>query len=256
MSDMLPLSSLTPAGIESFRGLLAEASALSIPEVQRRITTVCKNPDWVVVEDADVQINSKERFASRMELARYLDGAFEAKGVKAGPGEAHEGMFTWLAMVFLPTLCRESEGGKLNVKAHERYVLSRSSRDYYRHLVAFPYWIYRQFGDDGIVYLAHPAYVLPNVVEQFASRPYLINSRGVAQVLRKLYWDADKKQLRPGYAREDRNPRRPSPGSILALEITLSQMQCTYDLQSISEQQLLAKLGASKEFEPYLEGVV
>lgn len=252
MTDPYPLCSLTGPGVEMFRQLLADAPSQNIVEVQKQIAKICKDSTLCKVEDASIYVDPSKQLATRLDVATYMAAIFKGKKIQAGPGEANEQMFTWIAMVLLPHLCRRTKADKLAVKGAERYILSRSSRDFYRHLVAFPYWIYRRFGDDAIMYLANPAYELPNVVEQFASRPWLINSQGVAQVLKRLYWDDRTKKPKDGYARELKSPRKPAPGTMLALEMTLSQMQCTYDLQSMTVNQLVTKFGKPSEFDAFL----
>lgn len=254
MPETHPLCSLTTSGLEKFKELLADAPALSVDEVRDRISKICKNPALSKVEDSSVLVDSSRPLATRRDVAMYIGSLFKGKKIPAGPGEANEPMFSWLAMVLLPHICRRQRSGKLAVKGEERYILSRSSRDFYRHLIAFPYWIYVRFGDDAIMYLANKAYELPNVVEQFASRPWLINSRAVAQVLKRLYWDDKNKKPKDNYARELKHPRRPAPGTLLALEMTLSQLQCTYDLQSMTVDQLFQKLGKPSEFDAFLTG--
>jgi hypothetical protein len=103
---------------------------------------------------------------------------------------------------------------------------------------------------------------MPEVVEQIVSRPALIDSPGVVELIDRLYWDESRnapkegftattrlKEPPPGYAKA-----LPNPGTLRALEGTLGQLLCTYDLRSMSAEQIISKLPA--EFDPWLNGHV
>ena len=101
---------------------------------------------------------------------------------------------------------------------------------------------------------------MPDVVEQIVSRPALIDSLGVIELMDRLYWDEAKNAPKesftattridnppPGYAKTS-----PNPGTLRAFEWSLGQIQCTYDLRSMSAGQIMEKLPA--EFDSWLDG--
>ena len=100
---------------------------------------------------------------------------------------------------------------------------------------------------------------MPDAVEQIVSRPSLIESRGVVELIDQLYWDetegcpkkgfVNKRAVdapAPGYAASV-----PEPGNLRALESTLGQLQCTHDLRSMTAEQIRERLPA--EFAAWAE---
>lgn len=253
-SLQLPLSSLTRQGIAQFRKLISTAPSISLSELERNILEIAGGASSAEVVDADTMVTVFPSLESRLQTARTVTEVLNEAGVNAGPASGHDSLFSWLALVFLPSLCRRTKSGTADTGKMYRYVLSRSSSDFYRHLVACPYWLYRRYGTTARIFLVQEAYVMPDVVEQIASRPSLIDSPGVVRLIDRLYWDNKTdspvegfttttrlESPPPGYAKAS-----PNSGTLRALEWTLGQLQCTYDLRSMSADQIMAKL--PKEF--------
>ncbi len=253
-SLQLPLSHLTRPGLTQFRKLIGVAPSISISELEKRILEIAGGANSAEVVDEDTMVTVFPSLDSRLHTAKTVTDILDQAGIEAGPASGHDLLFSWLALVFLPSLCRRSKSGTADTGRMYRYVLSRSSSDFYRHLVACPYWLHRRYGASARIFLAQDAFVMPDVVEQIASRPSLIDSPGVVELLDRLYWDKNANSPVEGFTTSTRleNPppgyakASPNSGTLRALEWTLGQLQCTYDLRSMSADQIMDKL--PKEF--------
>lgn len=255
---VLPLSQLTRTGLESFRKLVASAPGMTIETLEQKILEVAGGSRTASIVSEVTTVPVFPLLETRQQTAELVAHILDKAGIEAGPSSGHESMFSWLALVFLPSLCRRTRSGALSTGKMYRYVLTRSTSDFYRHLVACPYWLFRRYGKQARIFLAQEAYVMPDVVEQIASRPALIDSRGVIELIDRLYWDdvnnSPKEKFTattriqtppPGYAKTS-----PNPGTLRAFEGTLGQLQCTYDLRSMSPEQIKEKLPS--EFDSWL----
>lgn len=256
----LPLSELTPAGKSAFRELLADTPGLSIRQLEERIRRIASEPATSGVIEEKIAVPLFPDLSTRHDTAMLTRQILDAAQLEAGPTDGRDLVFSWLALVFLPALCRRNKEGRAVGGMMYRYVLTRTTRDFYRHLVACPYWLHRKYGTHARIFNCQPAHVMPDVVEQVASRPNLIESEAVVEVIDRLYWDASRDSPKTGFTStkvpEIQSPgsarRIPEPGTLRALEMTLGQLQCTYDLRSMNADQILGKLPA--EFDAWRDG--
>lgn len=260
MTDTLPISELTPAGLQELRAVVSAAPGLSIPELKRRLTRLAGETAMSQVLDEKVRVPVFPELETRHDTAALVRKVLDGAGIQAGPSQTRESVFAWLAAVFLPALCRRTSAGSCAPGNLSRYIPTRSSRDFYRNLVAGPYWLLEKHGNHARIFLSQEAYVMPDVVEQIASRPALIESPAVVEVIDRLYWDTGADRPKRGFTSTERAPKGtpawprkvPSPGTLRALELVLSNLQCTFDLRSMTADQILVKL--PNEFKPWLQG--
>lgn len=255
---VLPLSQLTRTGLEQFRKLVAGAPGMTIEALEQNILEVAGGAKTARIVSEATSVPVFPELETRQCTAEIVADILNRAGVEAGPSSGHDAMFSWLALVFLPSLCRRTQSGTVSTGKMYRYVLTRSTSDFYRHLVACPYWLFRRYGNYARIFLAQEAYVMPDVVEQIASRPALIDSQGVVELIDSFYWDDENARPKegftattrmsdppPGYAKTS-----PNPGTLRALEWTLGQLQCTHDLRSMSAERIKEKLPS--EFSSWL----
>ena len=256
----LPLSEFTAAGIREFQRLLGAAPGWSPAEVEEQVFEILGSKSAARVVAKEVSVPIFTELETRHDTAVKTQELLAAAGIKATMQSGHDNLFAWLAAAFLPSLCGRTSSGSLKVGATHRYVLSRSSSEMYRHLVACPYWLLETHGKASRIFLSQNASIMPDVVEQIVSRPWLIDSKGVVEVIDRLYWDDTKKTPKPKYtsttsAEGEPLPgyakKPPIPGSLRALESVLGQLQCTYDLRSMNADDILAKL--PPEFDSWLK---
>ena len=259
-SFTVSLSMLLPSGITEFRKLVSAAPSMGIDEVKQRIHEIAGGASTAKVISKSTAVPLFPELDTRRQTAELVQQILAAAGIEAGPSSGHEGLFAWLALVFLPSLCKRTSSGSMATGKMYRYVPTRSTTDFYRHLVACPYWLLRRYGKTARIFLSQKAFIMPDVVEQIVSRPTLIDSQGVIELIDRFYWDKGTDAPKagftattryedppPGYARTS-----PDPGTLRALEWTLGQLQCTYDLRSMTADQIMSKLPT--EFELWLSG--
>lgn len=248
----LPLSALTTNGVAEFKKLIASAPSLSVKEVEKGILEIAGGSKSAEVVKKSVTVPVFPQLDTRHNTAELVASVLSKAKIDAGPSTGHELMFSWLALMFLPSLCKRNNQGSLETGKMYRYVLTRSTSDFYRHLVACPYWLLHRYGESARIFLCQKAHIMPDVVEQVVSRPTLINSDGVIELIDRLYWDKSAGAPRDGFTSTERieNPppgyakTSPDPGTLRALEWTLGQLQCTYDLRSMSADQIMSHLPA------------
>ena len=229
----MKLRRLNASGIERMSAFL---DSLTTPAPQE--------PPYGILEDAatsealaaDIEVEKKD-FSSRLEVARYLDERFgdaETRGI-----ERDHGVWAWLALLFFDTLCPPTPSGVRKPGARARWIPEVNNfRRYYRHLLAGPYLIYRAHRDDperAMILLCSPISTMGDIVEQVASRQELVTNRAVVGTATKLYYDAAKKAPRRGAGGK-------GPGSPRRLADILNQLDLTWDLYAISEDDLVARL--------------
>ena len=254
------LSALTDRGAKRFEQVLAKAARTPVEQVRVQIAAIAASEDCVPIKSSqDVNVEMFPELATREATAVWVDELLTSAGVAAGPGSGSEGLFSWLAMVALPSLCRRNKSGRLAVLELHRYVQSRRAGDFYRHLVSGPYWMRQLHGEHACIFLCQEAYIMPDVQEQMVSRPWIRESRAAVEVVDRLYWDGDTGAPKSGWTSTVRvkNPppgtdrTQPRPGTLRALEVFLAQLQCTHDIQNMTSEQLIKLL--PDEFRPWLD---
>lgn len=248
--------------MKRFKRVLSTASGKPIKHVKQSIhgITLSETSCIPLETSREVEVELFPELTTRDSTAAWLDGLLEGSGITAAPGTGSEGLFSWLAMIALPSLCGRNKSGRLSVKDLERYAQTREASGFYRHLVSGPYWFKRHHGLHARVFLGQLAHEMPDVQEQVVSRPWFRESKAAIEVVDRLYWDEANSGPKPGYTAtirvEDPPPgtakTQPRPGTLRALETFLSQLQCTYDLQTMTAEQVLALL--PDQFGPWLEG--
>ena len=255
----VPLAELTENGLRQFEKLIVTAPRLSVQQVEENVIRIASSHalSRPVVGGVDVALFPD--LSTRLDTAQWVDGLLAGVDLEVGPATGAEQLFSWLAMIALPQLCKRSKAGRLSVKDAERYIQGRKERDFYRHLVSGPYWMHKRFGQFSRLFLCQPAFIMPEVQEQIVSRRWLRESDSVIEVLHRLYWDEDAEHAKADFTATDRtsDPKPgmgktiPRPGTLRALEVFLGQLQCTHDLQSMTVRQLLEMLPA--EFDLWLK---
>lgn len=184
-----------------------------------------------------------QRFASRMELAAYLDSVFQSAGLSNN--DRDQGLWAWLSLFFFEQLCPRDAAGVRRPGERARWILNTASRRYYRHLLAGPYLVYRLHADAPErlqALLCGPVHQTSDVFLEIADSPQLVTNPAVLAAATRLYYD-------PQTGRPKRGTGRDAPGGARRMAEVLAQFDCTWDLYSMSEDDLLRLLPA--EFDPF-----
>lgn len=180
----------------------------------------------------DVEMERRP-FASRHDLAEYLDKQFEAAGFH--PARNDIGLWAWLACFYFGEICPRSRGGQWKPGAIARWVpRSNDFRRYYRHLIAGPYAIYRAHKDDpsrALAALCQRPGSPGDLVEQLASRQQIITNPGIMQVATNWFVD-------PSTGRQNKRANRKKAGGARRFIDVLGQFDVTWDLSTMSADAL------------------
>jgi hypothetical protein len=147
-----------------------------------------------------------------------------------------EGFWAWLALFYFDELA-PLENGVRFVGEEARYIPGASSLRYYRHLLAGPYRIYQLHGDGAKLLLAGPLNRPGDFPEQLSSRQEFITNPGIIGAATLLYYDQDKGRPRRGAA-----PNKRKPGTLRRFVDVVQQLDLTYDLYSMTPQDILTIL--------------
>lgn len=169
-----------------------------------------------------------EIFATKMELAGFVDRVFPRN--KYDEIRIDVAMWTWLAACMFDQITN----GRKKLKEERAYVAGLSFREFYRHLVLGPYFIFFNAKEDLSrvqVLLYDDPTTMNEVMVQFGSYQTLMQNKGLQSVVQRLYYDLEKGRIKRGAGgKEAGTPRR--------LMDIFSHLELNYDLQSVSESKL------------------
>ncbi|ACG75142.1 hypothetical protein AnaeK_3935 [Anaeromyxobacter sp. K] len=176
-------------------------------------------------------------FPTRGDAAKYLVGAL-AK-VPQAEVDHSPALWNWLSLYFFDQVCPPLASGKRKVLKQYHYVLPPVSdpehfRHYYRHMLAGAFRIRRQHPSSGKVFLAGAPHKFDDFNEQVASRQELISNPAIVGALDVLYYDPAMKRPKRGAGSNKRKP-----GTLRRFVNVIQQLDLTYDLYSLSTDQLL-----------------
>lgn len=181
----------------------------------------------------DVEIPAEPRhFRSRLEAAEYLHRLLKADSLAL---RSDSGFWTWLSLAWFNEMCplvnEHRQPGDVS-----RWVAELDNpRRACRHLLAGPFQIYRAHRDDpsrAMCLLCSPMHQPGILVSLLASRPSLVTCHAVVGAATRLYYNHATGRNRPGLSRR-------APGSPRRFADVLSQLDLTWDLHSLSVDELL-----------------
>ncbi|MDI6854372.1 MAG: hypothetical protein QME75_12305 [Deltaproteobacteria bacterium] len=188
----------------------------------------------------DVELEQKN-FQNRYELGRYLVPLLEQCDQRKINFD--QGLWTWLALFFFDQLCPEGPDGKRKPDANENYILNPDRRRQYRHAVRTTFLFVREYGEDVFFMFCSPAHKRGQITEDISARQYFLGCRGVIEAAGHLYYDPLRNSPKRGAAAKYRS------GTVRRFGIVLKQFERTYDLFSLSRQQVLELL--PREFDRF-----
>lgn len=179
--------------------------------------------------DPEVEVESRQ-FTNRFEVGAYLHSIFE--GVHLPTLDSDVGVWAWLAAFYFDQLC--PPGVKPGDRA--RWILAIDDfRKYYRHLLFGPYQIFKGHRDRpqrAMVLLANTPDTPGEIAEQFTARQEYVTNPSILEVATTLYFNPESGSTIRGAAGS-------GPGSARRLNAVLNQLDLTWDLHSLSPEQLM-----------------
>jgi len=139
-------------------------------------------------------------------------------------------LWTWLAAYFFDEITE----GRKKIKETRAYIASIGFREFYRHLLLGPYFIYfnaRDNPDRVRVLLYNDPTTMNEVMVQFGSYQTLMQNKSLQSVVQRLYFDEKAKKIKKGAGdKVAGTPRR--------LMAFFRQIELNYDLPSIDENEI------------------
>lgn len=179
--------------------------------------------------DIDIEIIEKV-FNSRFEIGIYLREVFKDKDIQPLIGDT--GFWSWFALYWFDQLCPSSADGLRKPSKEYNYVLSKNYNHRPRHSIYMTWQLVNRYGNDAKFMLSKEPSTRGELTEQMMARQEFLTSDGVMRLASALYYDDQTGSFKKGSA------SRKSPGCINRYVNWLQQLQVTYDIFSISKEDL------------------
>lgn len=186
-------------------------------------------------------------YGSRLELAQFVDNLLTNSEIEDEMADI--GLWSWLGAVFLDSTCPADADGIRKPGKDYRHIPSSNWREFYRHLIRGPVRILRLFEDSpgaAAIVLCQKPQSPGDFVEQLASRQERITNPAIIETANRLYYDSNT-----GKPKRGASPTWRKPGTLRRFGDVLDQLDLTYDLYSMSADDLAGLL--PDEFSTYME---
>lgn len=231
---------LTKEGIDRFEDFLERLKG----NPNSRLPTHALTDDRLS-EAVDVRLYVEPLEAeSRMEVAEQV---FRLLRRDPETLRIDKGFWCWLSLYWFNDLCPVINGMRVPGDRYRWIAELNNTRRAYKHILAGPYQIYRAHRDDpdrAKALLCGPIHQQGELLAQIASRPSLVTCRAVVGVATRLYYDEEHDRTRRGCGGK-------GPGSARRFADILSQLDLTWDLHSLTVDELLKLL--PDEFNRFLK---
>lgn len=188
----------------------------------------------------------QRRFELKIDAARYLTPYIEQIQI---PNKYYSaGLWAWLSAFYFDSLCPPLPDGTRKTGAIYLYIPGDINQhgNPHRHLLATPVRIFRSHGDAPKMILYEFINRNNEFVNELAFRQDLAMNRGVLEAANRLYWDEEKQKAKSGAVHSQRQ------GTLRRFISVISQLDLTYDLQSMSGDQII-RLLPQHEFGMWLD---
>lgn len=177
-------------------------------------------------------------FQTRREASSYLSKVLSPLAEQYIADNA--GLWTWLTLFYFDSVC-PLRNGKRNIKNDYYYIYEpRNPRHFYRHLLFISWRVQSIARDHNRLFLDHSLSSLDKVTSEVMKRLYLTRIPCIFEVLDRIYWDKSRGKARAGIT----DSEIVKPGDLVhRLPIRIRQLEKTYDLHSLSADQLIVLLG-------------
>ena len=203
------------------------------PDEARRIA---EDRSWSDVIYPQVTIDVP-MLATKKELAGSVCEAFVKAGWDSLPSNTnplHRGVWTWFGAMFFDII--RSRRANRQLQDYSYFIAGPSWSRFYRHRVAGPartFWLFRKNPSDANLLLYGPAREHSDWEEQIAGRQDRYSNPALVAAANRLYWDATSRRPKRG------GQTRQRPGTLRRFLTVMDQLDLTYDLHGVSDDQIL-----------------
>ena len=230
----IEVKSFNKAGIAAFKDFLQSTRD---GKNRQNPVELLDDSGLIQVGYEDVTVESRS-FASRRDAAEYFHQRF--KLIPSVELRNDAGLWTWLSLFYFDQICPEIDGERKVRNDYTYIFMPDQSLYFYRHLLFVAWYAKYVSPMHNRLFLDTTIYQLDKFTQDIMKRLYLTRIDCIFEVLDRLYWDRQTNRPRKGVN---------SPGKITAGDLThrfptrIRQLEKTYDLMSLSADQLLELLG-------------
>ena len=171
-------------------------------------------------------------------MAQYLDQALAEINTDGLENDVQ--MWSWLSLFYFDQVCPVEDNDLRKPGRDYRHILEPGYPSGHRHLLAGAYLVYSVYGLENELsrlLLWSPLHLESRFHHQLASRQTLITNRGILDAADKMYFNVSVSRPKKGALME-----KNTPGTLLRFIDVIQQLDLTYDLYSMSGQEILALL--------------
>jgi hypothetical protein len=226
-------------GIETFREALAACRDNHSADIPMELLS-SNELTSLVSPNIEVQ---PQPFKTKRDAARYFHEIFLPLPREQLQNDA--GLWTWLSLLNFDVVCPKVNGTR-KIRNDYTYIFEpRNSRNYYRHLLFVSWYILDIAPTFNRLMLNSSVSTLDKFTSDVAKRLYLTRIPCFFEVLDRLYWDESIGRARPGVT----NFAKVTAGNLAhRLPVRIRQLEKTYDLLSLTADQLINLLGEEFQF--------
>lgn len=230
----MKLRNLTNKGIERFRGYLADLrqGATTAPPA-----SLLEAPDFSAPLEWVAEIEQR-RFGTRLQLAQYLSDVLN--GAENDGLENDVGLWSWLSLFYFDQVCPVAQNGRRKPGRDYRHILEPGYPNGHRHLLAGAWLVYSVYGLEekpGRLLLWTPLHLESMFHHELAGRQTLITNQGILKAADKMYFRESEGSPQKGALK-----KKTAPGTLQRFIDVVQQLDLTYDLYSMSGEEILALL--------------
>jgi hypothetical protein len=232
----MELRKFTDNGLDQFQGYLRALSEGSAALPPLHLLT---DPGFSKPARGRVQLDHI-RFASRLDLAHYLDQTLE--GLSERPDQLMNDvhLWSWMSFFYFDQVCPANDKGRRKPGRDYRHIPEPGYPHGHRHLILGAYLVYTIYGwgrELSRLALHTALSVESHFHHEIATRQSFITNRGIMEALHILYYNE------PGQ-KPKRGPimNKNAPGSLYRFVGVIQQLDVTYDLYSMSGAEIVSLL--------------
>jgi len=247
------LRKLSEQGLKTFREFLADArgSVLRPPDAPKMLLALATTSEEIAhAPELDPFFHPRTNY----ELAIHLHAQFvgiDASVVEGSDGRGDPGFWGAVALFYFDLLTPGYPLSQKELKADNCYIPGSVSEiqlgRYFRHRIAGPYRLYKLYGEHSEPFLLSPPGEQNALYNKITDTAFYTETRCIVEAINLLYFDARKRDLKPGWNAKD------GLGTLPRLLAVVDQFDLTYDLLGIEGKTLLEQL--PEEFDPWRPGI-
>jgi hypothetical protein len=155
-------------------------------------------------------------------------------------------LWNWLSCFYFDLITMNKKSGKREIGEVKRYILDSSSVNFYKHHIFSSWYFFNLFQDRSRIILNTPVWSIGKVSRLIANNKYIINYPELIELIYDLYWDFNSSRSKKDYLNEK------IPGNITRFTTVINQLMLTYDIFSLSANEILDLLPS--EFDKWKQG--